>query len=190
MHYLIDGYNLLHAMGALTGRVGPNGLEKARLRLLGLLRAAYGDEAGTVTVVFDASGAPANAPPAQDFHGVGVRFAREQEADDVIEEAVRRSSVPRQLTVVSDDRRVQQAARRRDCEVLGCGDYLDALERRRRPARRPRAQKPAKPEGVSREETAHWMNEFAGLDDDPDFKDLFNLPFDDPPPDDADLSGR
>ncbi len=26
MHYLIDGYNLLHAMGALTGRVGPNGL--------------------------------------------------------------------------------------------------------------------------------------------------------------------
>ena len=33
--YLIDGYNLLHAMGVLQGRVGPLGLEKARLRLLG-----------------------------------------------------------------------------------------------------------------------------------------------------------
>ena len=35
MHYLIDGYNLLYAMGVIHGRLGPAGLEKARLRLLG-----------------------------------------------------------------------------------------------------------------------------------------------------------
>ena len=50
--YLIDGYNLLHAMGILHGRTGPTGLEKARLGLLGLLKGAYGDEASAVTVVF------------------------------------------------------------------------------------------------------------------------------------------
>ena len=51
MPYLIDGYNLLHAMGVLRGKVGPQGLEKARLRLLGLLRGVYGKDAGAVTVV-------------------------------------------------------------------------------------------------------------------------------------------
>ena len=55
MLYLIDGYNLLHAMGVLRGRVGPTGLEKARRRLLGLLHGSYGDESCRVTVVFDAA---------------------------------------------------------------------------------------------------------------------------------------
>jgi len=38
--YLIDGFNLLHGIGVLRARVGPQGLEKARLRLLGLLYGA------------------------------------------------------------------------------------------------------------------------------------------------------
>ena len=32
--YLFDGYNLLHATGHLAGKVGPHGLERARLALL------------------------------------------------------------------------------------------------------------------------------------------------------------
>ena len=53
--YLIDGYNLLYAMGVLGGPVGPHGLEKARLRLLGLLHGSFAEESFTVTVVFDAA---------------------------------------------------------------------------------------------------------------------------------------
>ena len=60
--FLIDGYNLLHAMGVLHGRVGPTGLQKARLRLLGLLHGAHGEASSAVTVVFDA----AHAPPADE----------------------------------------------------------------------------------------------------------------------------
>ena len=45
MFYLIDGYNLLFALGVLRDRTGPEKLEKARLRLLGFLHSAHGDEA-------------------------------------------------------------------------------------------------------------------------------------------------
>ena len=178
MLYLIDGYNLLYALGVLRGRVGPTGLEKARLRLLGLLRGAHGDEATEVTVVFDAAGAPPGAAEAQEYEGIQVRFAvRQPAADDLIEILIRQAGAPRQLTVVSDDHRIQTAARRRQCVVLGCGDYLDWLERQRRARRMPAPQTPAKPAGSSADETRHWLREFADLEQDSDWKDLFE-PFD------------
>ena len=111
--YLIDGYNLLHAMGVLGGRVGPHGLEKARARLLGLLHGAFGEEAGAVTVVFDAAQAPPGLAAEQDYRGVHVLFALgKQEADDVIEQEIRQASAPKSLQIVSDDHRIQQAGRR------------------------------------------------------------------------------
>jgi predicted RNA-binding protein with PIN domain len=178
MSYLIDGYNLLFALGLPPGQIGPAGLQKARQRLLDLLRAAHGEDAPAVTVVFDAAGAPPGAVEAQEYEGLHVRFAvRQPEADDLIELLIRKESAPRQLTVVSDDHRIQTAARRRQCVVLGCGDYLDWLEQQRQ-ARRPRApQAPAKPTASSAEETRHWLREFADLEHDPDWKDLFE-PFD------------
>jgi YacP-like NYN domain len=96
MSYVIDGYNLLHAMGLLRGKVGPNGLEKARLGLLGMLRAVYGDDSTTVTVVFDAAHAPADAPEQEEYQGIHVRFAVQQEqADDLIEKLIRSTAYGR-----------------------------------------------------------------------------------------------
>src|SRR5262249_62148082 len=54
MHYLIDGYNLLHHVGLLSGRVGPTKLDKARRALLGHLSGRLGDEAVNATVGFAA----------------------------------------------------------------------------------------------------------------------------------------
>ncbi len=177
MSYLIDGYNLLHAMGLLRGRVGPTGLEKARLGLLGLLRAVYGDEATAVTVVFDAANAPPDAPGEEEYQGIHVRFAVKQEqADDLIETLISRDSAPRRLTVVSDDHRIRDAAEHRHCKVSGCAEYLEWLERHRRErARSPRAAD-AKPERVSQAETQHWLREFASLQDDPGLKELSEPP--------------
>src|SRR5258708_7083624 len=102
MRYLIDGYNLLHAMGMIHGRAGPQGLEKARLRLLGLLHGTFGDQTSTVTVVFDAAGAPPGAKDQHDFQGIHVHFAvHQKEADELIEDLIRHDAAPRQLTVVS-----------------------------------------------------------------------------------------
>ena len=179
MRYLIDGYNMLHAMGVLAGRVGPHGLEKARLALLGRLLALHADDPGRVTVVFDAAHAPPGAEREQNHEGIHVLFALREEADDVIEALIRRDSAPRQLTIVSDDRRLKEAARRRHCPALGCLDYLEQVGRPPRPVSPlppgergggEGAEGPVKPQGVSAEETRRWLEEFADLADDPKFK--------------------
>jgi predicted RNA-binding protein with PIN domain len=177
MSYVIDGYNLLYAMGVLHGRVGPKGLEKARLGLLGLLHAVYGDESKAVTVVFDAAHAPPDVPEEQQYQGIQVRFAVEQEqADDLIEKLIRRDSAPRQLTVVSDDHRIQRAARRRHCTVSGCAQYLAWLEQHRRERRLELTEADPKPEHLSEKETQHWLHEFASLQNDPGLKELSDPP--------------
>src|SRR5206468_3821606 len=146
------------AMGVLQGKVGPHGLQKARIALLGHLRACHRAEAGAVTVIFDGSRAPPGVAPEEDYQGIHVRYTLHGEADDLIEDLIHRDAAPRQLTVISDDRRLHKAAHRRRCPVLGCLDYLEQMERLRRRVPPP-AEAPAKPEGVSDDEAAHWLRE-------------------------------
>jgi predicted RNA-binding protein with PIN domain len=176
-HYLIDGYNLLHAMGVMHGRLGPTGLEKARLRLLGLLAGTYtAEEASRVTVVFDAAGAVPGATEVQEHKGIHVRFAvKHPEADDLIEILIGHDSAPKQLAVVSDDHRLQQAARRRHCHVVGCADYLEWLSRHRRERLRAPPAPGGKPLSVSEAEAQQWLGEFASLQDDPELKAFFDI---------------
>jgi predicted RNA-binding protein with PIN domain len=175
--YLIDGYNLLHAMGVLRGRVGPRGLEKARLRLLGLLRGAMGNDASQATIVFDAASAPAGVGDEQECQGIHVRFAvHHEQADDLIEALIRQTSTPKQLAVVSDDRRVQEAARRRHCRAVGCLDFLEELERARR-RHHPKSAKVDEEEKASPQDMDRWLRAFADLDNEPEMKELFG-PFD------------
>jgi predicted RNA-binding protein with PIN domain len=166
MFFLIDGYNLLYAMGVLQGRSGAHVLEKARLRLLGFVHGGHGDDSARVTVVFDAKHAPPDADAEQHYQGIRVLFALAQEqADDLIEEMIRKASAPKQLTVVSDDRRIRTAAERRHCIAWTCGDYMDHLEGVRKTRSRPRpAVEGGKPEHLSPEETQRWLEEFGGLD--------------------------
>ena len=177
MAYLIDGYNLLHAMGVLRGRVGPRGLEKARLRLLGLLGGALGDDASQATIIFDAASAPAGAKDSHEFQRIHVRFAvHHEQADDLIEALIRQNSTPKQLAVVSDDRRIQEAARRRHCRAVGCLDFLEELERTRR-RRRPKSDQAPEKQAPSRQDMDRWLRAFADLDHEPEMKELFG-PFD------------
>jgi predicted RNA-binding protein with PIN domain len=174
MRYLIDGYNLLHAMGVIRGRLGPAGLEKARGRLLGLLRGSYDkDEAAQVTVVFDAAEAPPGIEEEQIFHGIRVRYAAcYPEADDMIEWLVRHEATPAKLTVVSDDRRLQQAAVRKKCIALGCQEYLKELDRVRKLRRNGGRDPKEKESGSSGQEMQHWLQEFADLENDPQWKEF------------------
>ncbi len=174
MSYLIDGYNLLYAMGVLRGRVGPAGLEKARLSLLGLLSSSFKEEeAGQVTIVFDAAHAPPGAADVRDYHGIHVRFAvRQKQADDLIESLIEHDSAPRRLTVVSNDHRIQQAGRRRQCNVQGCADFLDWLLSHRKEIRAHPTPESLKPERPTEKETEYWTKVFANLQNDPELKAL------------------
>ena len=65
-------------------------------------------------VVFDATDPPRDRPHRFDIDHMSVRFAVDYaEADDLLEEIIAQHSAPKQLAVVSSDRRIQVAASRR-----------------------------------------------------------------------------
>jgi predicted RNA-binding protein with PIN domain len=175
--YLIDGYNLLFAyLGAPPNRTRTKALERGRKRLLELVRTGHPNDLGGITVVFDAAHAPPKLAAEFDYHGIHVTFAvHDERADDLIESMIRRASAPRRLTVITDDRHIQQAARRRHCIVRGCSDYLNGLENGQPRAEPEAAARTSKPSAPSAEETKRWLGEFAHLERDPAMRELADL---------------
>lgn len=133
MATLIDGYNLLHIVGILGGKVGPGGLERARDALLGFLaRSLTAAERAATTVVFDASQGPLGLPREQNHRGVRVLFAvGHDDADALLEQLIREDSAPRQLVVVSSDHQIQRAAKRRRATAIDSDLWYDEMQRRR-----------------------------------------------------------
>jgi predicted RNA-binding protein with PIN domain len=177
MPFVIDGYNLLHAMGLLGGPVGPNQLAKARAGLLGLVASIHLDD--PATIVFDARRAPAGIDTEETHGPVRVEFATTEEADDRIEWLIAHDPAPKRLVVVSDDQRLRQAAKRRGCPAWKCEEYLTWLDKERRKRRvRPATEKPA---AAGPMETDRWLEAFRDVDHDPAWDELFG-PFDESEP--------
>src|ERR1051325_10695314 len=129
--FLIDGYNLLHALGMIRKNAGPGGLEAGRRRLLEFLVTAFAADAGQVTIVFDAKQAPRGVKRQQQYHGLHVDFApKGQSADDRIEDLIEQAAEPRTLVVVSNDARLQNAARRSGARAWTHEDLLDFFEKK------------------------------------------------------------
>ena len=165
MRLVIDGYNLMHAMGLVHGPVGPHELTKARVKLIGRLAAAHG-ETDDVTLVFDARGAPAGAAAEETRAAVQVHYTLREEADDYIERRIAHDSAPARLIVVSNDKRLREAARRRGCAAWLCDHYLDWLERAERGRRRLRPRPADKPDGVPPRDVEEWEQIFGDADAD------------------------
>lgn len=176
--YLIDGYNLIHALGFLPGPRQPKALEQARARFFEFLKASlHQDEAAHTTIVFDAQKGPRHMAREQRRHGMHVRFApRQQSADDLIETLIDEHPRPDRLIVISNDVRLQQAAQRRGACAWTHGQFLDFLDTRRAgPARGETAADDRPAEAMSDEEKEHWRREFAELEQDPELKEFFDL---------------
>lgn len=177
MRLLIDGYNLMYAVGLLGKRFGPDGFRKVRQRFLNDLADSLGAvEAHQTTVVFDAADPPDHVPREQDHKGITVVFAvDDDDADTRIEHLIAQHSAPRTLTVVSSDRRIRQAATRRKARVETADAFWSKLEDRRaaRPATRD-APPPLSPEerarqvGLGPDEVREWLEIFRHVADEPD----------------------
>lgn len=158
MTLIIDGYNLLHASGVFGAGRGAGGFEASRQALLALLVDLLGAERSDVIVVFDAAKAPDCLPARFVHEGITVLFAREYpDADSLIEKLVADDHAPGHLVVVSSDRRLQVAARRRRARAVGCDEWL-AEARKARASRQTRAaEKPPAPgpEGID-----YWKDYF------------------------------
>lgn len=162
MPVIVDTFNVLHQTGilppdlagidvaGLVGLISRSRFARTRVRLVcdGASRLDVDEgDSGRVTIEFSGKG---------------------RTADDVIIHHVNRSSAPRRLTIVSSDREIQKAARRRRCEVITSENFLRQLagdvERREIAAAKANADRPRefrKP--LSEREAARWMREL-GVD--------------------------
>jgi predicted RNA-binding protein with PIN domain len=172
--FLIDGYNVLYALGLPPGPLGPRGLQRARSQFLNMLADALKRQAATATVVFDAHHPPPGSPGEEQVGPVHVLYAiQHEEADELIEALIRHDASPRRLSVVSNDHRVQRAAAHRRCLSLSCDEFLDWLETKPKDERR-RKPADAEPRAIqSEEERDHWLKEFADLETNPAFREVF-----------------
>ena len=160
MRYLVDAYNVIFSGGIAPPFVRGTELRAARQKLLDTLIAFRRKTRAKIKVVFDGGEEGAHRPREERRGGVHIVFSSvDTTADDVIVADLARSSSGRTLTVVSDDRAVQRAARKARARRMGARDFLKEAVReitRVPPPTEPRA----KFTGISREEADEWRRYF------------------------------
>ena len=141
--YLIDGYNLLHAIGA------------SRDSLLGALEAWCRRENRAARVVFD----PTGGMKRRENRGtLEIRVTAEgRKADEEILAAIGATSDRTAWTLVSNDLELVKAAERKGMLVIACKDFGALLAAK--------DASPEKKDGAPPSEVDFWMKEF-GLEDD------------------------
>ena len=166
MALLIDGYNLLHVTGIFGKGRGAPTLQRSRQAMLNFLANRIDEEdLGDTTIVFDAKDAPPGLPRTLKHHGMTIHYAaHHDEADDLIEELIRASSAPRQLTVVSSDHRIQRAARRRKANAVDSEVWLDDLTKPRE-ANEPQTGASSKPTPrLDESDVQAWVKQFSDVE--------------------------
>jgi predicted RNA-binding protein with PIN domain len=168
-HVIIDGYNLLHTLGTRRSLGGPGNLQRARESLAGRIAARMSpEEQAQTTIVFDANNENCDHPAETEVQGIKVLFAKDfEDADSMIEHMLRKHSAPQSVTVVSNDRRVRQAAERRRARSVGCESWFEELMARRSAGPAEEADHESEEQRLrdgelSAEERAVWANLFGG----------------------------
>ena len=157
MPLLIDGNNLAHAMGTELAPIGRDALCEMLSRL-----AARGEQ---ICVVFDGRVPPDPQVAQLEQYDVEVVFSGRKKADQLVVERIAANTAPRRLVVVSSDREIRRAARRRRCRGMTSDQFADVLFRAARNDRtRPPSEPPEKRRGLTPEQTKAWLREFK-LDD-------------------------
>lgn len=171
MRWLIDGYNVMYAGGRLGPKLGREGFRRARRRFLEeLAEALPSEETEETTVVFDASAPPGDFKLDDHYRGLHVVFALgDENADARIEQLIAAHAAPKSLTVVSSDRRIRQAARRKSATVMTAEDYwyrLDDLKERESGRHKAEASVPETTAGDRAAlDSALWREVFRDLDE-------------------------
>ena len=126
---LVDTYNVLHVTGVLPPELaGPDAVGLARL----MARSRYAGRPAWLVC----DGAPPGSrrsggvirQPAPGVESVEIVYAGPgRDADSAIERLIERDSAPKRLLVVSSDRRILKAARKRRCAAMPSEAFLAHL---------------------------------------------------------------
>ncbi|MEM1331366.1 MAG: NYN domain-containing protein [Planctomycetota bacterium] len=167
---LVDGFNVLHVTGVLPPDLA--GLEPADLA--GLISSSrYRGRGGRI--VLDGArphtqtksglglrGAPSGGPEHIQDETLGIVYAGYgKDADSLIERFIAESTAPKRLLVISSDRRIQRAARRRKAKWLPSGMFLEQLHAdAQKKGRLPLRPEFAKQVPLPRHLIRSWIDEF------------------------------
>ncbi len=155
LHYLLDGYNILHQIPELLHR----DIDQQRLTLVREIERTqpHGSGRNRVTLVFD--GRPGPVPPIQSA-AVKVIFSMDRTADERIREMVRKASNAKQLTVVTDDRALQYAVRASGAHILTVSEFLSRLKGggHAKPSKGGKTLTQQEMERINRELEERWLN--------------------------------
>jgi len=164
---IIDGHNLLHSIHPAPRRGGihkedPDSGTISDVRLCRIISGYLKliDEKGEI--IFDGTG-PRDKGGFDNISNLEVFFAGlRSDADTVIEEKIKASTAPKRLTIVSSDRRLRDAARKRKATAVKSQVFWDDV--RKQLSRKRKVKEPlAKRQGISESETEQWLD-FFGLE--------------------------
>lgn len=136
--HVVDGNNMLHALGLVRSNMKPEAFQAARSRFVADLKRLWTGP-GHLLVCLDGHESPAIAMAHRGqvvSRHLETRFSLQQSADDLIIQLVNETARPERLTVVSGDNDITREAKRRGCPVAACVDWFSWLQN---PAGAPRS---------------------------------------------------
>ncbi len=128
-HLIIDGYNVVHALEAYAQYL-PASVDLACSALIEQVRVIHDVEGVTTTLVFDGNGNTVDIQKPGNQPGFSVVYSpRDVSADGIIEQIVRKSSDPPNVTVASRDNMIAESVRSAGAVCITPVDLLDWVAR-------------------------------------------------------------
>lgn len=129
-YLIIDGYNLMHAMGIAKTRYAPGELERCRRRMQRQLLQVLDDAVLLqATVVYDAFESLSDDQRILKDGPLMIQFAPQGKcADSEIEHILKSHSVPKRVIVVSSDHRLHKAAHARKASAVDSDEFWSTVE--------------------------------------------------------------
>ncbi len=156
---IIDGYNLLRAVQNLLEQSS----EITDVQLCRIIGEYLYRIKKKGSIVFDGTG-PRDKTGFNNLFNLEVIFSGTgREADDVIEKLILKDTAPKNLTVVSNDRRIKAAVNKRKATASNCVDFWMEAIRTIEKKRKRNVEPPAKFIGISKAETEYWLRQFGLL---------------------------
>ncbi len=155
MPFIVDGYNLLHFIQKASEDFGAiTDVQLCRIISEYLRQISEKGE-----VIFDGTG-PRDKTGFDNINNLEVFFSGlRSDADTVIEDKIKANTAPKRLTIVSSDRRLRDAARKRKATVVKSQVFWDNVQKQL--SRKARVKEPReKREGLNEGETEQWLKIF------------------------------
>ena len=156
MPFLFDGYNLLRAIQK-SDEEFESLIESGLCRILSEYLKRVRDRGH---IFFDGIGPP-DKTRLGDLDNLEVYFTGQHtDADTAIEEKIADSTAPKSLIIVSSDRRLLAAGKKRKAVVVKSELFWPEMTRRLENHKKPTPEPRAKREGITKTETDHWLDIF------------------------------